>query len=146
MPGLLRSTLLVVVLASALGLGVHPASALDDTKVNRLAQAERYMQIIDLRKLIANIVMESIDSVHATAEQRDQAARKLNEILDRINWDHLRAIYVDTAIQTFTADELAGAADYFSSPVGQAWLTKTPQFEALFMPVMVQELKAVGGQ
>jgi hypothetical protein len=132
--------ILVLGLAAFFCLASNSAHALEDTRGNRLAQAERYVDGLDVRRLWDALSTGMLANV--PAEKRNDAKRAL----DRVNLEHVRAIFVDVSVQVFTADELAAMADFYSSPAGRAIFSKTQQFYAMASPALEQEIRKVLGE
>ena len=111
------------------------------TRGDRSAQARRYVLALNLRRMARDLLLLSVDAM--ANDKQEEARRVLCAALDGLDWGRVEAILIDAAVQVFSAGELASAADYFSSQAGKAWLSKAPQFTALYLPVVARELRAM---
>jgi len=129
-----------VVFAALLVAWAPSAFAIDDTPANRRAEAERYVQSVDVQTFWNTWAV-----ILAGSRPPDQQQAALDK-LRNVDPSRIRAIMVDTCIKIYTADELSGMAKFYNSPVGKAVLKKSPDFDRTLTAGIQAEAQRVLGQ
>lgn len=115
---------------TALFLAVN-AWALDDTPVNRGKEADRFLAAKPIKEMILPMVAQI--AARMPAEKRPASNEALIKYLD---FAALERGMKDIYVKTMTADELKAAADFYGSPLGQAYNKKLGAVAAEFVPVV----------
>jgi len=129
-----------VVFTALLVAWAPSAFAIDDTPANRRAEAERYVQSVDVQTFWNTWAV-----ILAGSRPPDQQQAALDK-LRNVDPSRIRAIMVDTCIKIYTADELSGMAKFYNSPVGKAVLKKSPDFDRTLTAGIQAEAQRVLGQ
>ena len=129
-----------LMLAALLLAAATPAFAIDDTPANRRAEAERYVQSIDVKTFWNTWAV-----ILAGSRPPDQQQAALDK-LRKVDPSRIRAIMVDTCVKVYTADELSGMAKFYTSAVGKAVLAKSPEFDKTLTLGIQAEAQRVLGQ
>jgi hypothetical protein len=96
------------------------ASALEDTKENRLAMAERCLHCAPT-KVVARMACGRVASVRADIA-KDQLEKFLDAMMAEIDLDMMTAKRKEIMAKHFTAEELRALAQFYESPSGRsAW-------------------------
>jgi hypothetical protein len=111
------------------------AVALEDTPENRKAQIERYLTAIPPKAMFDDIVIKM-------AERMPSDQREVFTTLMMKNFDFsvLDNAMRDGMLKTFTADELAALANFYTSPMGKSAMAKMGTYMAEVMPAMNAEI------
>ena len=128
----------LVALAALVIVSSAPALSMSDTQVNRLAQAQRYAQLYDLKSMLIDLVTAS----PAGEQQRAEALQRIS----KLDAERLRAVLTAAMVQVFTADELAASADFYETPVGRSIMSKLTKFNLAITPGITEELERAFGQ
>ena len=132
---MLKAILLTVSLVAA----APSAFATEDTPANRRAEAERYVQSVDV-----NTFWGTWAVILAGSLPPDQQQAALDK-LKKVDPSRIRAIMVETCIKIYTADELSGMAKFYNSPIGKSVLAKSPAFDkALTMGIQAEAQRVLG--
>ena len=117
----------------------------EDAVGTRLAAAERYIHVVDVQAMTENLLAGMVQKF--PIEKRDALLKRFSREVRR---SRLESILVNAMVQVYGSDELNAAADFYSSPQGQAILRKSSQFINAAMPAMEAEmdriLQAMGGK
>lgn len=79
--------------------------------------------------------------IFADYMQREQALSA-----QMTSWEKIKPIMVDAYAETFTEDELVGLTTFYRSPVGQAFLEKTPEMSMKMMGRMLTQMQQLQPQ
>lgn len=118
-------------------LSALPAVAIEDTPENRMAEANRYIEVSRLETLMADVSNKLAETL--PPEKRAMFVSMMTKHLDMVR---LTAATKQAMVQTFTADELHALADFQNSPVGKSAMSKMGNYMSLLMPQMMQEIQA----
>lgn len=119
----------VVALASA------SAWAVEDNEANRTKEAERYLGVMPVREVFADMAEQMGKSMP------DAEAKKFKDLFTKhIDIPAMEKAMKASLVKTFTADELKALADFYSSPVGKAAMKKMPNYMADLMPSIQKEV------
>lgn len=129
-----------IVLTALLLVAATSAFAIDDTPANRRAEAERYVQSIDVQAFWSTWAV-----ILAGSRPPDQQQAALDK-LRKVDLNRIRAIMVETCVKVYTADELSGMAKFYTSAVGKAVLQKSPEFDKTLTSGIQAEAQRVLGQ
>ena len=112
------------------------AEELPDTPGNRLAAAERYLEIVPMDEMIA-------DSVKKTSMNLPENQRRayVNFMTQSVRVDVFGRAAVASMARHFTVRELNALADFYGSPEGRSVMKKFGDYMADIMPVLQQELQ-----
>ena len=123
-------------IAMTIGLAC-PVLAQDDVGA-KLAAAERYVRAVEMQTLVENML--TVMAHKLPPEKRDTFLKRFKQEVSR---SRMEAIMVNAMVQVYEADELNAAADFYSSPQGQAILQKSSRFMAAAMPAMEAEMDKI---
>ncbi len=112
------------------------AEELPDTPGNRLAAAERYLEVVPMDEMIA-------DSVKKTSMNLPENQRRayVNFMTQSVRVDVFGRAAVASMARHFTVRELNALADFYGSPEGRSVMKKFGDYMADIMPVLQQELQ-----
>jgi len=116
-------------------LMVSMAFALEDTSLNRLAQAERYLEITPPKDMFQDVAEQV--AMNFDPSQR-QAFKEL--ITKHLDIEALTKTMKDAMVIHFTADELKALADFYGSPAGKSSMKKFGAYMADVMPSVQAEV------
>lgn len=116
-------------------LMVSMAFALEDTSLNRLAQAERYLEITPPKDMFQDVAEQV--AMNFDPSQR-QAFKEL--ITKHLDIEALTKTMQDAMVIHFTADELKALADFYGSPAGKSSMKKFGAYMADVMPSVQAEV------
>jgi hypothetical protein len=111
------------------------AVALEDTPENRKAQIERYLTAIPPKALFDDIVTKMAERM--PTEQREVFTSLM---LKNFDFSVLDSAMRAGMLKTFTADELAALADFYTSAMGKSAMGKMGTYMAEVMPAMNAEV------
>lgn len=114
---------------------VSMAFALEDTSLNRLAQAERYLEITPPKDMFQDVAEQV--AMNFDPSQR-QAFKEL--ITKHLDIEALTKTMKDAMVIHFTADELKALADFYGSPAGKSSMKKFGAYMADVMPSVQAEV------
>jgi hypothetical protein len=136
-------------------LGAAAASAEPSAPQRALAaklldamQVERTMeqQFDAMRKTQAE-AMQQMLAGQASPEAKQRMQKGFATITDMIkkelNWTAIKPQFVDLYASTFTADELNGLVGFYESPVGRAYVAKSPELMQRTMEVTSNRMEAL---
>jgi hypothetical protein len=111
------------------------AWALEDTKATREKEADRYLAVMTVKEMFADM---------AEQVSKNMPADKRQEFKDLFT-KHIDVPAMEKAMKTaltkhFTADELKALADFYGSPVGKSAMKKMPKYMADLMPAITSEV------
>jgi len=143
-----RFLTLTAVLLLALPLA-HADQASKRTKIQEmitLSNSEGMMnQMLDqMSAAMKNAAAQQAARYQFTPEQQqiqDSFNTKIAGIIAQsLSMDKLRPIIIQTYDETYTEDEIDGILNFYRSPVGKAFLAKTPQLMTRTMTLMQQQM------
>ncbi|MFH0908729.1 MAG: DUF2059 domain-containing protein [bacterium] len=118
-------------------LHVAPVRA-DDAQ--RTALAEELVTLAELQKnfeqsfaMVKQMLAKQVGSASgsASAESNAKSVESANAVYDLVakemEWDTIKKDYIALYATTFTEDELQGVIDFYTSPVGKAFVKKQPE-------------------
>lgn len=118
-------------------------------KVERLLVLTKSDAMMDqmLNQMTTNIkasAQQQTASLHLTPEQQvylDKFNARVAEILKgALNMDKMKPVIVKVYVETYTDEELDGIIAFYSSPAGQAFVTKGPQLMQRSIQLMQQQM------
>jgi hypothetical protein len=114
-----------------------PAFAIEDTPQNRAQQAARYLQaappegiVEDMARRIAAGLPQDKRQPFIAAMEKDANAAAIKDAAQA------------ALVKVFTADELKGLADFYSSPVTKSAMSKMGTYMHDAMPAIMKEVEA----
>jgi len=116
-------------------LMVSTAFALEDTSLNRLAQAERYLEATPPKDMFQDIAEQM--AMNFDPSQRKAVKDMITKHLDI---EALTRTMKDAMVKHFTADELNALADFYGSPAGKSSMKKFGVYMADVMPSVQAEI------
>jgi hypothetical protein len=127
-------------LALLLTLQIFPSNAYADD-VSRREKVEQLFKLTHLEQTYGQIMTQVMAQTQQVTKQMfpdgamtDAQKKELADFNNRatalvensISWESMKPEYVKLYADVYTEDELDGIIAFYSSPVGQAMLTKTP--------------------
>ncbi len=106
-----------------------------DTEQNRIAATERYLTIMPMEDMIADMTQEMVKTM--PAEAREPFSRMM---LEEVRLDVLEQAAKDSMVKHFTVTEINALADFYESPTGYSVMKKMGVYTADVMPVIQQEV------
>lgn len=95
--------------------------ALEDTFDNRNKEADRYLEIMSMKKTLMDAFEKGANSKAKSEEDK----KMIQELAQKyINMDEIIAELKDVLVKHYTADELAAMNDFYSSPAGKSIIKK----------------------
>jgi hypothetical protein len=140
-----------VAVATLLAVRVH-AEAPSRMSINRLLEVTQASKLSAAMSDQMTQMMEgSIGQATAGKDlsaSESQAAQKMMtklsaQIKDAVSFDHTRDIYVQVYSETFTQEEVDGLIAFFSSPIGQSYIAKTPLIAQRTSALMQERMGAI---
>jgi hypothetical protein len=130
----MRYLLSLVVLCSAMAFASGDTSG-DSAQTRHLA-AERYLQVADLPKLMADMTEQMAHTM--PDDQREQFKLLMNK---HVRIDVLRDAMVASMVKIFTTRELNALANFYGSPEGRTALAKYGSYMADMLPPIQAEMR-----
>jgi hypothetical protein len=92
--------------------------------------------------------MQRMMAGQATSPEAKQRMEKMHAaitdlIKKELSWTAIKAEFVDMYASTFTADELHGLIDFYESPIGRAFVAKTPELTRRAMELTTGRMQAL---
>ena len=114
-----------------IGVQLALAGSTPDTPDNRQAAAERYLAVVPMESMIADVT-------EATAAQLPEDQREAVVVLmtDTFRWDVLERAMLRSMVRHFTVGELNALADFSGSPEGRSAMKKFGAYMADVMPTL----------
>ena len=128
-----------ILLSLLIVAGAPAAFAIEDTPTNRRAEAQRYVQTVDIKSFWEQWAVAIVGSV--PQDRRQEALERLM----KVDLGRIRSLMVEACVKVYTADELSGMAKFYASPIGRAVLAKTPEYDKALLPGIQQEVKRALG-
>jgi uncharacterized protein len=133
-----------LVFAAALLFSAAAAHADDATKH---AKVKELFQLTSMQNRVDQIRVSAL--AQARADDKGLAAyyEKLNALVAQsYNWTKLEPSYEQVYADLYTEDELDGILAFYKSPIGQAFLTKTPEATRQVLLISKQQFAALTPQ
>jgi uncharacterized protein len=147
------------VLAAALLFSAAAAHADDATKH---AKVKELFQLTSMQNRVDQIRISALAQARSFAAQRFASTGvsaqpdnkglaayydKLNALVaESYNWTKLEPAYEQVYADLYTEDELDGILAFYKSPVGQAFLAKTPEATRLVLQISKQQFDGLTPQ
>lgn len=128
MNGFLRMSLAIALLGAAL-----PAVA--DSEQERTAAAQRYIEVVQMAKIVDDTVNELAKGF--SGEKRERFVAFMH---NAVRAEVLERAALSSMVRIFTAEELNALADFYGSPLGRSAMDKFGIYVADIMPVIQQEM------
>jgi hypothetical protein len=126
-----------VYLLGMMAISIHAAIAgdLPDTYGNRLVAGERYLNVVSMKDIMRDMILE-------TAKNLPEKVRGVYIALmnKHIDVAMLERVTLASMAKHFTVDELNALADFYSSKEGRSAMKKFGAYMADIMPVLNQEM------
>jgi len=119
----------------ALLFATNRAFSIEDTRENRLLEAQRYLSATPPKDLFADVAEQM--AKNAPPDQREMIRTLFTKYLDV---DALTKAMMDAMVRHFTADELHALAEFYGSPVGKSAMKKFGVYMADVMPAIQAEM------
>ncbi len=107
-----------------------------DTVGNRTIAAEKYIDSIDLNKMINGMIAQVAKTL-----PKDKSQFFVKKAKAGIDTQGLRSVLIDTLVQVFNLEELVLMAEFYGSPTGKSIASKFPKYMGVAMPLIGAELK-----
>jgi hypothetical protein len=129
----MRHLLAIALLLSLPGF----ASAADkDTPATRRVEAERYLVVSNLEKMMADMTVAMTQNLPA-----DKAAEVKDLLTRHVRIDALKEAMLISMVKHFTTRELSAMADFYGSPEGKSVLEKFGPYMSDIMPMLQAEMQ-----
>jgi hypothetical protein len=126
----LLMTFAVVVLASA------SAWAVEDNKANREIEAERYLKVMTVKEMFADMAEKMSKNMPA-----DQQKAFKDLFTKHLDFAALEKAMKAAMVKHLTVEELKALADFYSTPVGKSAMKKmSGEYLADLMPIIQAEV------
>lgn len=118
-----------------LGFAGSCFAAIEDTPANRMAEAERFMQVFALEKSLPEIVAQIAKTIpegqrpQFLALARNLDASAINDAMQ------------ENMVQLFTADELHALVEFQQLPAGKSAMRKLAPYVSALLPVIQTEIQ-----
>lgn len=138
-------------LALLLCLTVHaaPPSRSSIERLLEVTQAEKLSAAMasQVDQMMQAGMMQALAGKDLSGEQ-SQAAQKLMkslsaEVRDAVSFEKTKDIYVQVYTETYTQEEVDGLIAFFSTPIGQSYIAKTPQLTQRTAALMQERMGSV---
>ena len=147
-----------IAIVAALSLSFPLVARADDASLH--AKAQEMVDILHTDKMIGQVadnIRKQVDQAAQTVAgsnptpeaktKLDDFERKVSGMIDsELNWKALQPEFVNIYAKTFTEDELNGILAFYKSPVGQAFLTKSPTIGPQVSQITQPRLEALQTQ
>lgn len=111
------------------------AQAMDDTPENRLAQINRYLEVVKPAKVYDDV----IDQLGRQLPE-EQRAIYITEMKKHLDVNTLTEEMRKAMLKNFTADEANALADFYGSQAGSSAMAKMPMYMADIMPALQKQV------
>ena len=109
-------------------------TALEDTKENRIIQAERYLNQFSLVDMIGGTWEQMFKHPPFSSWSDKQKKNFSDRMTAIVTSEEYNKILLDGMLETFTADELKAFADFYASQNGKSAMKKMNNLMANMMP------------
>ena len=135
-----RSSIVIIVIVLLVGhllLLPHKAIAIDlpDTYGNRMAAAERYLQVVSMKDMMHNTIIETAKNV-----PEEYRSLYIQLMTKHINVPVIERAALASMTKNFTVEELDALATFYGSKVGQSAMGKFGAYMGDLMPALQQEI------
>jgi hypothetical protein len=118
----------------------HADEASKDAKIQemmRLTHMDQMLtQMLNQMKSNATAQMEKTEiPSEAKAHAQEMQSKMMTLIADKLSWEKAEPAFAKIYADTFTESELDGIVAFYTSPVGQAMIEKTPELMQKSMSV-----------
>jgi len=129
--------------------GVTQGAQADGTVEERLAEAERMMHLIKFEQMINDTLDAQMDAMSSMMSQQmakmgqsdegfvEFQQKIMREMFADIDWKPIQKGMTQAYAEVFTKDELEGMSNFYTTPAGQATITKMPEIQQKSMQVMM---------
>ena len=131
-------TTLFLLVMIAVSPYVVMAGDLPDTYGNRLAAAERYLQVASMKDMMRDLIVETAKNL--PEKVRGAYVSLMNE---HIRVEILERAALASMAKHFTVDELNALAEFYGSNEGRSAMKKFGAYMGDVMPVIQQEMGRV---
>lgn len=122
------------------------------TTDDRLAEASRIMQVMNFEKMMddtmkaqmeatakmmADQMMKANPNAAADQELIDYQSKVITQMFDGMDWEPIKKSMIELYAEVYTQDQLAGIANFYTSPAGKATLDKLPEVQARSMDILM---------
>jgi len=147
---------LLLLAASVAGIpSAHADEASRRAKTERLLVLTKSDALMDqmlgqMSAAIKSSAAEQAASLHLTPEQQvylDKFNTRVADIIkSSLSMENLKPVIIKVYVDTYTDEELDGIIAFYSSPAGQAFVTKGPQLMQRSVQLMQQQMAGVEPQ
>jgi hypothetical protein len=155
---LLAATLLLATATAGVARAADPASARDDA--SKHAKVRELFELTSMQTRVDQIRASALGQLHAMAAQQFAAAGldaqnksvlayydKLNSMVTaKYDWAQLEPKYEQVYVDLYTEEELDGILAFYRSPVGHAFLAKSPEATRQVLQLSKQQLDSLAPQ
>lgn len=129
--------IVVIVLMGQFLLSPNRAFAVDlpDTYGNRMAAAERYLQVASMKDMIHDMIIETAKNV-----PEEYRSIYVQLMIKHINVPVLERAALASMTKNYTVEELDALANFYGSKVGQSAMGKFGAYMGDLMPTLQQEM------
>jgi len=127
---------ILMIIAISLIAQIAFAEELPDTPGNRLAAAEKYLEVYSFKEMMTDFAKKT--SMNLPQNERQTY---IDFIMQGVRFDVLERAAMVSMVRHFTVRELRAMTDFYSSPEGRSVMKKFGDFMADMMPVIEQEAK-----
>jgi hypothetical protein len=107
-----------------------------DSPATRRVQAERYLVVSNLEKMMADMSVAMTQNLPA-----DKAAEVKDLLTRHVRIDALKEAMLISMVKHFTTRELSAMADFYGSPEGKSALEKFGPYMSDIMPMLQAEMQ-----
>ncbi len=133
-----------------IGMTGAELSEASGTPEERLAEAQKIMQLLNFEKMINDTMDGQMKAMtDMMRQQMQQMGQEVDEELmefqgkamqrmfEDIDWEPIEKGMAEVYANVFTKEELKGVSSFYTTPAGQATIEKMPEIQAKSMQVMM---------
>lgn len=133
-------------------LGFSQLAVADETSSRALAEDLMVVMNVDKRMkemmaLVKEMQINQMKQLYPSDEGGENSAEFMGSIMDMmsedLSWDKLKDEYITIYVETFTEEELRETVAFYKSPVGQAWIEKSPMMTRKIMEISQSRTQAM---
>jgi len=121
----------------------------DGTPEERLAEAERMMNLMNFEQMINDTLDAQMDAMSSMMTQQLEKMGQndedfiqfqqkiMREMFADIDWKPIQTGMTEAYAEVFTKEELEGMSNFYTTPAGKATITKMPEIQQKSMQVMM---------